>query len=91
MTKVTLNKGKHFIGAGLEFQRFHPLSSRWEHGSIQADMVLEKELRILHLDWKATGNCYTGQSLSIGDLKACPHNDTLPPTRPHPLQQGHTS
>jgi len=28
---------------------------------------------------------HTGQSLSIGDLKAHPHSDTLPPTRPHPL------
>jgi hypothetical protein len=27
--------------------------------------------------------CYTGHSLSIGDLKAHPHSDTLPPTRPH--------
>ena len=25
------------------------------------------------------------------NLKAYPHNDTLPPTRPHLLQQGHTS
>jgi hypothetical protein len=32
----------------LQLQRFSPLSSRWEHGSIQADMVLE-ELRVLHL------------------------------------------
>ena len=29
--------------------------------------------------------CHTGSSLSIGDLKAYPHNDTLPPTRPHLL------
>ena len=26
-----------------------------KHGSTQADMVLEKELRILHLDLQATG------------------------------------
>jgi hypothetical protein len=26
-----------------------------EHGNIQADMVLEKTLRILHLDLQATG------------------------------------
>jgi hypothetical protein len=25
-----------------------------KYGSIQADMVLEKEQRVLHLDWKAT-------------------------------------
>jgi hypothetical protein len=30
----------------------HHLSRK--HGSIQADIVLEKELRVLHLDLKAT-------------------------------------
>jgi hypothetical protein len=29
-------KGQHLIGAGLQVQRFSPLSSRQEHGSIQA-------------------------------------------------------
>jgi hypothetical protein len=43
-------KGQHLIRSGLEVQRFSPLSSRWEHGSVQADMVLEKELRVLTLD-----------------------------------------
>jgi hypothetical protein len=38
--------------AGLQVQRFSPLSSRWEHGSIQADMKLEK-LKVLYLDPKA--------------------------------------
>ena len=28
-------KGQHLIGAGLQVQGFSPLSSRWEHGSIQ--------------------------------------------------------
>jgi hypothetical protein len=39
----------HLIGAGLQVQRFSPLSSRQEHGSIQAGMV-QVELRVLHLD-----------------------------------------
>ena len=43
-------KEQHLIGAGLQFQRFNPLS--WKHGSIQADMVLE-EPRVLHLHLKA--------------------------------------
>jgi hypothetical protein len=30
MTKVTLIKGKDVIGAGLQFQRFSPLSLWWE-------------------------------------------------------------
>ena len=45
-------KGQHLIGIGLQVQRFSSLSSRWEYGSIQADMV-QKELRILHLHLKA--------------------------------------
>jgi hypothetical protein len=43
-------KGKHLVGAGLQFQRFSPLMS-W-----QADVVLEKERRVLHLDLKAAGS-----------------------------------
>jgi hypothetical protein len=42
---------EHLFGAGLEVQRFCPLS-RQEHGSIQADMVQE-ELGVLHLHLKA--------------------------------------
>jgi hypothetical protein len=55
-----------------------------KHGNVQAAMVLE-EPKILHHDPKAAGDCvfYTEHSLSIGDLKPCPHSDTLPPTRPH--------
>jgi hypothetical protein len=36
-------KGKHFIGASLRLQGFSPLSSQqeaWQHGSMQADLVL---------------------------------------------------
>jgi hypothetical protein len=66
-----------------------------KHDSLQADMVLEKELRVLHLDPKAARRIFdlfhTGQSFSIGDLKAYPNSDTLPPTRLHLLQQDHTS
>jgi hypothetical protein len=48
-------KGQHLIGAGLSILRFSPLSSRQEHGSMQAGMVLE-ELRILHLHPKEAGS-----------------------------------
>jgi len=47
------DQGKHLTGAGLQVQRFSPLSSRQEHGSVQAGMVQE-ELRVLHLHLKAT-------------------------------------
>lgn len=60
--------------------------------NIQADMELE-EPRGLHLDLQAAKEteCHTGHGLSIADLKAHPHNETLPLTKPHLLQQGHTS
>jgi hypothetical protein len=45
-------KKQHFIGASLQVQRFSPLSSRQEHGSIQAGMAQE-ELRVLCLHPKA--------------------------------------
>jgi len=35
-------KGQHLIGAGLQIQKFSPLSSRQEHGSIQAGMGQEE-------------------------------------------------
>jgi hypothetical protein len=41
-------KGKHLTGADLQVQKFSPLSSRWEQGRIQADMVLE-ELREIYI------------------------------------------
>ena len=87
MTMATLIKGKKLIR---QCQRFSSLSSWWDtagHGSVQADMVPEKELRVLRLNPQAMGSglCHTRCSLSIRDLKACPHSDTLPPTRPHLL------
>jgi hypothetical protein len=41
-------KGKHCIEAGLQFHHGR------KHHSMKTDMVLEKELRVLHLDPKAT-------------------------------------
>jgi hypothetical protein len=78
-------KGKHLIGASLLFQRFSPLLSLWKHGSVQADMVLEKELRVLHLDQEEQeGTVFrTEQSLSVGDLKATVTQ--FPPTKAHLL------
>jgi hypothetical protein len=55
-------KGQHLIGAGLQVQRFSPLSSRQEHGSIQAGMVQE-ELRVLHLHLKAASKTLTTKQL----------------------------
>jgi hypothetical protein len=45
-------KGQYLIQADIYIQRFSPLSSRWEPGSIQADMGPE-ELGVLHIHPKA--------------------------------------
>ena len=47
--------------AGLQVQRVSPLSSRWEHGSVQAGMV-QAELRVLHLHLKAASGRLTSRS-----------------------------
>jgi hypothetical protein len=55
-------KGHYLIETGLQVQRFSPLSSRQEHGSIQTDMELE-ELRVLHLNLKAAGRILASRQL----------------------------
>jgi hypothetical protein len=56
-------KGKHFIGTGLQLPRF---ISWWEAWQFQADMVLEKELRLLHLDLPVDkGDCHIRPCLNI--------------------------
>jgi hypothetical protein len=45
------SKGKDLIGAGLQFQRF---SHDEKHGHVR---LLQKELRVLHLDPQAAGDC----------------------------------
>ena len=87
-------EGRHFTGAGLQSFRglLHYHHCR-KHGSVQAGRVLEMKLRVLHLNQKAARRrleFHTGWSLSIGNLKAHPHSNTFPPTRPCLLQQGHT-
>lgn len=51
-----------------------------QQGGVQADMKLEKELRVLHLGLHAIGS-----DVREGDLKVHPLSDTLPPTRPSHL------
>ena len=49
MTTATLMR-KHLIGAGLQFRGLVHCHHGGKHGSVQAGMVLEKELKALHLD-----------------------------------------
>ena len=87
-------KDKHSIGAALQFlSSFHYHHGK-KHGSRQAEMVLEKELRVLDFYPKAAIRRLTllhwGLSMTLGALRACLHSDTFPPTRPHLFYQGHT-
>jgi hypothetical protein len=61
-----------------------------EYGSIQA-RVVQEELKVLHFDLKTNRKRLASRQLGRSSLKAYSHNDTLPSTRPHLLQQGHTS
>lgn len=46
-------------------------------GNVQADVVLEKELSVPHLDLLATeGVWHIEYSLNKGDIKVLPHSDT---------------
>jgi hypothetical protein len=53
-------------------------------------MVLEKELRVLHLDWQAAGRETPDLARAFETSKPTP-SDILPPTRTYLLQQVHTS
>jgi hypothetical protein len=61
--------------------------------AMQADMVLEKELRNIQLDPQAAETVVynTRHFLSIYDFKVSPYCITLLPTRPYLLQQAHKS
>ena len=81
---------KHLIGAGLQFQRFSPLSSWWEawrHAASHGDTGAE----VLHLHLKEEGDCVPhweylehigAQSLLpkgyISSNKALPPNSAAP-------------
>jgi hypothetical protein len=62
MTKASLIKKQHLIGDSLQVQRFSPLSSRWEHGSIQA-VTAKAELRVLPLHPKGASEKLTSRQL----------------------------
>ena len=46
-------KEKHLVGAGLQFRDLVLYHHGRENVCLQADMVLEKELRVLHPDQQA--------------------------------------
>jgi hypothetical protein len=55
------------------------LSSCGKHGIRQADLVLEKELQVLHLDPKTARRKHSfalGRACELGALKSCLHTHT---------------
>lgn len=65
----TSYKGKHLIGPGKSFQGLVYCYHGRKHGYAHADMVLEKELKVLYFDGQVTGEeCHTGPDLSFRDL-----------------------
>jgi hypothetical protein len=56
-----------------------------KHGYVQAEMMLERELRVLLLDQQAAGRVSHWTWLWRWKLQSPPPNDMLPPIRPHLL------
>jgi hypothetical protein len=84
-TKATLTK-YIYLGLAYSFRVSVYYHQCGKHGSIHADMMLEKELRALHLPGSSKGNQgKTGYSSRLGRA-AKPT-----PTMLYLLQQGHTS
>ena len=83
-------KGKHSIRAGLQFQRFSPLSS-WPEAWQFADIHGAGGTKDLHLDFQAAagdskqsrGGSDSTLSLEIYGPKAHLNSDLFPPTRPY--------
>lgn len=67
-------KGQHLVGAVLQVQRLRSLLSWRETWQCAGTMVLEKGLRVVHLDLQAAeGDCVPPWAqLSLGHLKASP-------------------
>jgi len=86
-------KGQHLIGAGLQAYRFRGsvyYHYGRKHGCIQEEMILEKELRVLHLDLKVTrrrlpSSRQLGGGSQSPPLQWPPNKATPTPTRPHLL------
>jgi hypothetical protein len=89
MTKATLIKENVQLGLASGFRG----SVHYYHGGdVQIDIVLEEELRVLHLDLKAVSRKLLLYSVELEHRTSKPTPSvTLHPTRPHLFQQDHTS
>jgi hypothetical protein len=86
-------KANIYLGLAYSFRGSVHYLHGWKHSSLQADEVLAKEMRGLHLDLKVARRrlfSALGGALVLEDLKDHLHSDTLS-LRAHLFQQGHTS
>ena len=60
MTRAKSYKGKHFIEAGLQFRSLVHYHHRGKHEVTQADFVLGRYLRVVHLDLQAAERATQG-------------------------------
>ena len=82
-------KGKHWIGLAYRFRGLVHYCHGRKHGGMQADIAREgAESSTSELEGRR--KAFIGTGLSIWTLKAHP-SDTLLPTGPHLLPQGHMS
>lgn len=71
--------------AGLQVRGLVHYHHGWKHGGTQADMIVERELRVLHLDVKAAG-----RAQATSDTPETAPSNPLPSIKPQLLQQGQT-
>ena len=101
MIKASLRKENISLGLAYSFRGSVYYHHGRKHGSIQADTVLGKELRVLHPSASSSKGSRRRRlstesqeeapiphwaELEHKNLKVHPHSDTLPPTRPHLLR-----
>lgn len=94
VTPITLKQEEIFNWSSLHFQRFSPsIIIVVQQGSMQADTLLEKELKVLTswLAGKRNSLRHWVWPGCIWDLKESLYSETLPSTRSHLLRQDHTS
>ena len=85
MGMATLVNKNIYQGPGYSFRALVHYRQGGKHGSVQASMVLEKELRVLQLDLQATRRVTLGLAWAFETLKPT-SSDILPTTRSHLLQ-----
>ena len=65
MTMATLIKDNIELGLAYSFRGLVHYHHGRKHGGMQADMVLEEELRALHLDQQAAGRDFESPGLNL--------------------------